>query len=439
MPSNPDRIALDRASARTIDKDGHLHVADSLISCATVNNYYGHEIPDFEALGLQPDKLYALLRDPVELERAASTFDGKPLMIVHRAQTAADHDRMSVVGTVNDFRWEAPNLRAALTVWDGEAIQGIESREQCDLSAGYRYKAVMTPGTFEGTRFDGRMTEIFGNHVALVVDGRVDGAVVGDSKPQEKTPMAQTAVRNRSALYAAGALRAYLRPKLAKDAVIDYGKIVAGVSKKTFKADRPRIKLAMDAATNGKFASDDATLSDIDELLDNLQEAVNELADDPEPTDEDETPEEKQIRMDKRAADKAAKDAAVDPDKDKDKKVDTITKPAMDAAIQSAVVKAQADVRAEMRAIQEAERAVRPFIGEIVVAQDTAAGVYKLALDLGGIKTEDVHPSAYAAMVAMLPLPGAAPTPGPRLAPDQASEEARFRAKYPGASRLIRS
>ena len=71
--------------------------------------------------------------------------------------------------------------------------------------------------------------------------------------------------------------------------------------------------------------------------------------------------------------------------------------------------------------------------------QDKRAVVDNAALDLGEIKTGDFHRSAYGAMVAMLPLQGAEPTPGPRQAQDHASEEARFRAKYPGASRLIRS
>ena len=67
------KLAFDR-SARRIDADGRLHVDRFHISKATVNPYYGKEIPGYEALGLQPDKVYRLLRDPVELERAAPTF-----------------------------------------------------------------------------------------------------------------------------------------------------------------------------------------------------------------------------------------------------------------------------------------------------------------------------------------------------------------------------
>ena len=71
-----------------------------------------------------------------------------------------------------------------VSVWEESAIRGIESRVRRDLSAGYRYVAKMTPGvTPEGKEFAGRMLSIEPNHVALVVEGRVTGAMVGDSVP----------------------------------------------------------------------------------------------------------------------------------------------------------------------------------------------------------------------------------------------------------------
>ena len=178
-----DAYALDRATVRTTDADGHLHVASSVVSAAQVNDYMAEEIPGWEQLGLQRGRIYALLRDPVELERAVQTWHGKPLLIVHRGQTADDHDREVTVGSVSNPVWEYPNLRAELTVWDGEAITGIENGTMKDLSSGYRYTPVMEPGEFQGVHYDGRMTEIQANHVAIVKQGRVIGAFVGDSAP----------------------------------------------------------------------------------------------------------------------------------------------------------------------------------------------------------------------------------------------------------------
>jgi len=68
-------LAFDRASVRTYDRDGRLHVEISNISKAAVNPYTGREIPDYKALGLDPDKVYKLLRDPDELAKAAPTFN----------------------------------------------------------------------------------------------------------------------------------------------------------------------------------------------------------------------------------------------------------------------------------------------------------------------------------------------------------------------------
>ncbi len=420
MPVMPqDRLALDRASARTIDADGHLHVAASNISKAQVSGYLGREIPDCENLGLQPDRLYQLLRDPAELEKAAASFNGKPLLITHKPQTAAEHDHELTVGAVSNVAWQAPFLTAELAVWDAAAIAGITSGEQRELSSAYRYKADMTPGSYEGVRYDGVMRDIVANHVALVESGRAGSdVVVGDAALQpphsgrltpaeaecavkEQFIMAKTAALSRTALFASGALRTYLRPKLAQDARVDLAKLMAGVTGKTFGARRPKLKLALDAAVKGKLAAD-ASLSDVDDLLDELQEAINDVADDPDPVvdpvdDEAETEEEKAARMAKRAADKEARDA--DPDKDADKDDDkdadkdkppmdkpgmtkaAMDKPAMDAVIATVTAAVRAQTVAHMNAIRAAEDAVRPHIGTLAVAMDSADDVYQLALD----------------------------------------------------------
>lgn len=449
MPdTRPDILALD-AGGRTIDPDGHMHVPTSVISAAAVNGYLGREIPRYRQLGLDANRTYQLLRDPGELERGAPTFAGKPLLIIHRPQTAADHAREVVVGAVMNPVWEAPQVRAELVFWDDEAIDGVNDLSLSDLSSGYGYDADMTPGNYQGTAYDGVMRNIRGNHVALVADGRVDGAVVGDSAvPRKETAMAKQL--SRAALLASGALQAYLRPKLAQDSRGELNKIVASVAanitKATWTADRPKLKLALDAAVKGKLApavagaSDAASLGDVDELLDQLQAAINDVAEQPDP--DDETEEEKKVRMDKRGADKAAKDAAeaaaADPKKDDDK--DKVTKPAMDAAITKAVADADAASMDRFAAIRAAEREVRPYVGELATTPKTEAGVFQMALDTMGIDTAGVSDvKALRLVLKAQPLPGAAP-PTQRLALDAAnSEEAKFRKLYPTASKLIRS
>lgn len=179
-----DSFALDRASVRRVDQDGHLFVETTPISKANVCPYYGREIPDFKALGLDADKTYPLYRDPDELKKAAPTFAGKPLLRVHTPVSADAHPREEVVGAVgDDVAFRPPYLMAPLRVWDGDAIDLIESGKQKELSCGYRYRADMTPGrTPDGTPYDGVMRDIVGNHVALVEEGRAGpDVVVGDA------------------------------------------------------------------------------------------------------------------------------------------------------------------------------------------------------------------------------------------------------------------
>ena len=52
-----DRLALDRGSIRTVDKDGRLHVDLTPISKAVVSPYVGKEIPGFEDLGLDSEQV----------------------------------------------------------------------------------------------------------------------------------------------------------------------------------------------------------------------------------------------------------------------------------------------------------------------------------------------------------------------------------------------
>jgi hypothetical protein len=84
-------------------------------------------------------------------------------------------------GQCAEFR--APYLVNDLVIWTAGAIAGVDSKEQTELSCAYRYKIDMTPGDYEGTHYDGRMTGIVGNHVALVEEGRAGhDVVVADSK-----------------------------------------------------------------------------------------------------------------------------------------------------------------------------------------------------------------------------------------------------------------
>ena len=164
------RLAFDR---RMETIDGHLVVTGCHITKANVCPYLGAEIPNSEALGLKADKIYLLYRDAAEIQSARDTYNRVPLLMQHVAVSADAPQQFLTVGTASNARFTHPYLDADLTIWTREGIDAIESGAQRELSCGYRYVADMTPGTSpEGEKYDGRMTQIIANHIALVEAGR---------------------------------------------------------------------------------------------------------------------------------------------------------------------------------------------------------------------------------------------------------------------------
>ena len=178
-----DRISIQSDSVRTIDQDGRMHVSVSNISKANICPYNGVEIPDWEKLGLQRDKVYQLLRCPEELAKAASTFNNQPLLSKHEPHSVDDHKPSLIVGsTGTDATFAAPYLTNSLVIWDPVAIAGVETGKIKELSCGYYYTADMTPGEYLGKPYDGVMRNLRANHIALVPDGRAGSDVmVGDA------------------------------------------------------------------------------------------------------------------------------------------------------------------------------------------------------------------------------------------------------------------
>jgi len=432
MAQDIETCAMDRDSVREYDKVGRLRVEMSNISKANVCDYYGREIPHYKELGLNPDKIYKLLRDPVELAKAAPTFNGIQLLYTHTPVSAADPKKEYVVGcTGSDAVFNPPYLQNSLVFWDNAAIAAIETFEMNQLSSSYHYDADMTPGDYEGVAYDGRMINIVGNHVALVKVGRAGAdVVVGDSQPLEHSNM--TKKTSAKAVAQRAALGAYLRPALANDsAPIPYDRLL--------KANASPLVTARATAAHykTKFEVNPKELANI------LQLAADEAPDDDAEDEEEETEEERKEREAKEMAakDKKAKDEADpkkpvdrslgkdkeedDDDKDKDKEDRT----AADAAL---VKRMQND----FKALRQAERDVAPLVGE-VAAMDSAEEVYRYALGQVGVPHKGVHTSALGTLVGMARTQAKAPTlrAVPAMDSDARSE---FSTKYAGASQIKR-
>ncbi len=176
------KFALD--SRRKIDSNGFLHVSISNISKECVNPYYGYEIPNYKQLGFDRNTIYYALRKGEELEKASTSFNGLPLLRGHYVEHASNPQKEHRVGSLGtECKFMSPYLQNSIIVTDQEAINKIESGERLELSAAYSYIPLLEKGVFEGQNYDFIMTEIKGNHVALVEEGRAGpDIVVADEK-----------------------------------------------------------------------------------------------------------------------------------------------------------------------------------------------------------------------------------------------------------------
>lgn len=464
MRPDPVIIAFDRSSIRSFDKDGRMSVALTNISKAGVNPYRGAEIPGWQRLGLQPDRIYRLLRDPKELEKAAASFNEKPLLLSHKHVTADSHDKDLTIGTVgSNAVYEHPYLKNTLSIWDKDGIHAVVSDEQKEISSSYHYSPDMTPGVYDGEAYDGVMRDIVANHVALVREGRAGpDVVVGDSKENVMTVKSYS----RVGMLTLGALIPAITPLLAKDAKLDLTathQVLRPLTAKTFKANKANLLASIAADTKGKLAND-ASLGAISEVIDMLdahgigRDADPAMTDpamaDPamggDPTnatvldpamaaDNDHVSQIKALLEGKvdpailskideiLAGASAAKDepapfegepevgkapraaADKDGDMDKDEKDKDRKEPAMDAkSVQTAIEAAVQAERKRATAINEAVRAVRPYVGEVTMAFDSAGEVYRHALKHMGVDVKDVHESALPVILKTMPVPGSA-------------------------------
>lgn len=176
---NSYKILLDSTSKRHIDENGFLHVSLSHISKETVNPYYGYEIPRYEELGLDPTKIYQGYRSGTALSDGAKTFNGLPILWDHHLEHADSPQKEFRIGSLGtDAQFNAPYLDNSLIFTDSKAVSAILNGEKIELSAGYMFDPVLQSGVFEGQPYDFIMTNIRGNHVALVDEGRAGPDVV---------------------------------------------------------------------------------------------------------------------------------------------------------------------------------------------------------------------------------------------------------------------
>ena len=182
-----EKIALDAQSKRTYDENGFLHVSISPLTRVQVAPYRGCEIPGWQELGLEPERVYRGYRPASELSKPETieSVNGIPIQLAHHmdyADNPAKNTRVGSTGT--DGAFHPPFLTNSLHIQDKNAIDRINDGSMRELSLAYRYKPVFQPGeTPDGEKYDFVMTDISANHLALVDEGRAGHEVlVYDSK-----------------------------------------------------------------------------------------------------------------------------------------------------------------------------------------------------------------------------------------------------------------
>ena len=415
---NKHNIVLDaKPSMRTIDDNGFLHVALTPISKATVNPYLGSEIPFAKEHGFDPEKIYYALRPADELEKAAKTFNGLPLLLEHHNIDAENPAKEYVVGSVGtDAVFENPYLKNSLTVTDAQAIGYIEDGQAAEISCCYSYEPDFTSGEFtevDGSKvhYDLIMRNIKGNHVALVPEGRAGHDVkVADSM---------------------NAVKYSNNEERRKDNMMNGIPIDEFLAKfMPLASDEEKAAAKAELEKMGETKDEDPTFAEGVKYGEELEKK------EPEKLDSEHESEGMEKRL-AEAKDEETKDACGGKDEelpvDEDNLDELMKDPKFKAAFEMGVrygekrekadpEKIDADheregmekalgedsmkkihdsVMAKVRGINAAAKKVRPLVGEISdpFAFDSAEAIFKFALEKTGVAVKKYPASAYAGMV----------------------------------------
>lgn len=388
-------------SVRHYDENGFLHVDLCNITKEQVAPYYGREIPGWQELGLIPDKIYYGYRPFEEIKKAADTFNNLPLLSEH-VEDGADkknqHLRVGSLGTNADVR--EPYLTNSLAVYDEKAIKSIESEEKKELSSAYRYDPVLKPGFFDGQRYDFRMENIRGNHVALVKEGRAGSdVVVADSNSINKGEKMSTKLKNFISKISS-------KKNMAMDE--DLEEALKEAIREEVKEIVPDVEIKEDITEDAESVDKRKLIDEIggilkgkvdEELWRTIIGKAEKLAyNDSTASADDEKPE------------GCAKDAdfaegvkyGEEMEKKERKKLDREhesegAKAAMDAA------SIRLSIMNEFKQKNEAAQSVRSLIGSVdPMAFDSADDIYGKALELNGYNIKDYARSSYRGMVEVL-------------------------------------
>lgn len=366
-------VVFDSAN-RATDENGRLIVNKSLITKATVSQYYGQEIPNFEKLGLDPMKKYNVYRPLEELKKSIKKFDMLPLLDKHIMDYANMPQKESWAGSLGNPVIEGNGVYGSLSVWTSEAIQDIESEEKRELSLGYNADYRLENGEFEGVPYEIIMENIRPNHLALVKKARVRGAAVFDEHPEMKMIFdGFNKYKGSSKIKGEESMKKFIDS--LKKAIGIYDENPEAFKEVEGEEVKDSDRLAkMREVLVAKYGEEQAT-----EIL----EALATVSDNSESdVTEDEGGEVKPKEPTHQSSAGGAEK----------KETPEVKKPTMDAA--AIEKKAREAAKAEMLGIERAKEATREVLGNVAV-QDSAEAYYKLGCQALGLETKGIADSRF--------------------------------------------
>ena len=393
-------------SVRSKDENGFLRVAITPISKATVNPYLGREIEGSAAHGFKPDSIYYGLRDPKELEKAADTFNGLPLLLEHHPTDAENLPKEWVVGSMGtDAVYEKPYLKNSMTVTDAQAIGYIEDGTAKEISCSYRFTPDFTAGTYteaDGSEvhYDFIMRDIRGNHVALVPEGRAghdvhvadSGDAVNINRQERRDFMPLDDFISKFLPLASEEEKQAAKAALedlttAKD---EDPAFAEGVAYGEEVEKKEPLKLDSEHEAEGMEAKEAEDACGKDEELPTDEDNLDELMKDPK----FKAAFEMGVRYGERR--EKADPERIDADHERE---------GMERVLGEDSIKAiEQRVTEKLRHINDAAKKVRPLVGEIAnpFAFDSAEAVYSFALEKAGKDVKKYPEAAYEGMVDMV-------------------------------------
>lgn len=391
-------LAFDAAiTARRIDENGFMHVDACPISKATVNPYLGREIPTWQDLGLNPERVYYGLRDPEELAKAAPTFNGLPLMQGHHDYTAdAPPKEYQIGSTGTEARFEEPYLLNALSITDKKAIKSVEDGSCKQISCSYRYTPDMTAGEYKGAKYDFVMRDIRGNHVALVPQGRAGSdVVVSDSLPVEiekTTKGEKKQMKNLSNKAKLLELKGGedMDEKLTYAEGVSKGEELEKNPAERAKLDKEHERKGMEEYLAKKAKDEDKEeKAEDDELEERMKDPAFKAG----------------FEMGIKAGERYEKDnpKRIDRDHEREGEEKYLAKDALPALLANAKAEAEKNVMERVKKLNAAANACAFALGNVdAMAYDSAEDIYARALQAKGIDTSKYPKESYKAMVDVL-------------------------------------